>query len=181
MTPAEILAARARDLARAPAAADAGGTWLEVVTFSTARERYALETSAVREVARPGDVAPVPGAPDFVTGMINLRGEILPAVDLRRFLGIPSTAAPAGARAVIAGTDRAEFGILADDVGEVARIRKEDLRDPPASPGGVRRELVHGLTADAVVVLNARALLDDARLVAGGDAGVETSGGGHNG
>src|SRR5258708_884019 len=72
-----ILEERARLLGRVPPAADARGEVLQVVTFTLGDERYAIETSHVREVVRPGEgYAPLPGAPAFVFGALNLRGEV---------------------------------------------------------------------------------------------------------
>src|SRR6185312_5009031 len=84
-----ILEERARLLARIPPAPPAVGESLQVVVFRLGDERYALETQYVREVVRLSDYAPLPGAPAFVLGILNLRGEILSVLDLRPFCGVP--------------------------------------------------------------------------------------------
>jgi hypothetical protein len=82
-----VLEERARALARVPPAEYAGAV-LEVVTFDLAGERYALETRHVRAVVRLGEHTPVPGAPDFLVGVLNLRGEVLAVMDLGKVLGL---------------------------------------------------------------------------------------------
>src|SRR5947209_17100846 len=72
-----VMEERARTLARIPPRAPHATEVLEVVTFGLADERYAVETRHVREVVRPAEFTPVPGAPDFLVGLVNLRGDIL--------------------------------------------------------------------------------------------------------
>ena len=84
-----ILEERARAVARVPAAAPAVGALVEIIRFALGEERYAVETNCVREILRFKAATPLPGTPDFLVGVTNLRGQILAVFDLRRFLGIP--------------------------------------------------------------------------------------------
>ena len=106
---------RARRLARPAAEVRGSGDTLEIVVFGLASERYAVENRYVREVVRLADLAPVPGAPEFMAGVTNLRGEILAVVDLRRFFGVPARGITDTSRVVVLGADEAEFGVLAGD------------------------------------------------------------------
>ena len=85
-----VLDERARALARVPPAAAEASQILEIATFALANENYGVETRYVREVVRLSDYTPLPGAPAFLVGVLNLRGEILALIDLRTFFGVPA-------------------------------------------------------------------------------------------
>src|SRR3546814_5572112 len=85
----QILDARAHALARTPTEEQPAGESIEAITFALANERYAVETRYVREVTRFADFTTVPGAPNSVVGVTNLRGGVLVVFDLRKILGIP--------------------------------------------------------------------------------------------
>ncbi|MEK7474557.1 MAG: chemotaxis protein CheW [Candidatus Coatesbacteria bacterium] len=161
----EIMEERARRLARPAAEVRGSGDTLEIVVFGLASERYAVENRYVREVVRLADLAPVPGAPEFMAGVTNLRGEILAVVDLRRFFGVPARGITDTSRVVVLGADEAEFGVLADAVGEVVSVRPEEILDPLAPAGGVGGEYLRGVTKDGLIVLDGAALLASPRLV----------------
>jgi purine-binding chemotaxis protein CheW len=161
-----LLEARARQLAR-PLAEPAGpGAVTEVIVFSLARERYALDAALVREIVRFADFTPVPGAADFLVGVTNLRGEILPVFDLHRFFDLPSRGLTDQSRVVVLGHDRRELGVLADETHEVVSVRADEVRAPAPSigAGSAGREYIRGFTADALVVLDGERLLRDPRL-----------------
>ncbi|MBC7818113.1 MAG: purine-binding chemotaxis protein CheW [Planctomycetaceae bacterium] len=109
----EIMDARARALARVQQAELDVGEVLEVATFALADERYAIETRFVSEVIRLADCTRVPGTPDFLLGVMNLRGEILSVIDLRKFLDLPARELSDQSRVVVLGGERPEFGVLA--------------------------------------------------------------------
>ena len=134
------------------------------MTFPMGNERFAIETQYVREVIRVGDITPLPGAPEFVEGLTNLRGEVLAVMDLRKLFNIASPA-DRQAELVVLGTDRPDFGFLADDVDEVITIRVLEVLDPPGSVSGRCLKYLHGVTASAILVLNGDALLSDDQLI----------------
>lgn len=159
----EILEERARALARVPteAAADADG--IEVVVFTLAGESYALETGFVREVAVLPPPALLPGAPEFIAGVVSLRGQVLAVVDLRRLFGLPVVESTVRPRLLVLGEGQPEFGILAESVSEVVRLPRARLLEP-AAPAGLTPEHVRGVTEQALIVLDGAALLHDGRL-----------------
>jgi purine-binding chemotaxis protein CheW len=159
-----VMEERARTLARVPPRPPHAAEVLEIVTFALAGERYAVETRHVREVVRPAALTPVPGAPDFLVGLHNLRGDILAVFDLRRFFGVADREATDLSRVIVLGGERAEFGALADAVHEVTTLRIDEVHEPPASVGGAGRGYLRGVTAGALVVLDGAALLRDGRL-----------------
>jgi purine-binding chemotaxis protein CheW len=159
-----VLEERARALARVPTEALRGAEVLEVVEFGLAGERYAIETRYVRAVVRSAGCVPVPGAPDFLAGLLNLHGEPLAVVDLLRFFGVSGGLPGTAACVVVLGCERAEFAVLADAVDEVQRLPLDEVLAPPDSTTGTGRECLRGVTANALVVLDGARLLQDSRL-----------------
>jgi purine-binding chemotaxis protein CheW len=159
-----VMDERARALARPLETGPAAGETLDLVTFALASERYALEARHVREVVRLVDYTPVPSAPEFLLGVTNVRGEILAVMDLRKFFDVPHKGLTDLSRVLVLGHERAEFGVLADAVFEVAKARLDEILEPPASVAGIGREYLRGVTAEALVVLDGAVLLEDAHL-----------------
>ena len=159
-----VMDERARALASPPAQTGSADQSLEVVTFMLAEERYGIETSHVREVVRLADYTPLPGTPDFLVGVTNLRGEILADVDLRKFLGVPGAGLTDLSRLIVLGSDRAEFGLLADTWVGVVRLRADEVLEPPEAVAAVGRKYLRGVTKEGLVLLDGAVLLKDDRL-----------------
>jgi purine-binding chemotaxis protein CheW len=157
-----VMEERARELARVPARPPQADEVLQVVVFALGGERYALETRHVREVVRFTDLTPVPGAPDFMAGLLNLRGDILAVFDLRRSFAIADQERTERSRVIVLGGDRAEFGVLADAVHEVIVLRIDEVYEAPAA--GAARDYLRGVTAGGLLVLDGAVLLNDRRL-----------------
>jgi purine-binding chemotaxis protein CheW len=159
-----VLEERAHALAQVPVQAPPASEVLEIAVFTLANERYGIETRHVHEVLRFSEYTPVPGAPDFLIGVFNLRGEILAAIDLRKFFGVADRGVTDLSRVLVLGGERAEFGVLADTAHEVRTVRTDEVLEPPASVAGVGREYLRGVTKAALIVLDGAVLLQDARL-----------------
>ena len=155
---------RARALAQVPERAPDTKEILEVMTARLANERIAIETRFVREVYRPGEITPVPGSPPFLVGVTNLRGEVLAVMDLREFFGLPAAETAERPQMVVVGLDRPEFGLVVDEIYEVAKLRIGEVLEPPGSVAGLSRDCLRGVTADALLVLDGHMLLTDRRL-----------------
>jgi purine-binding chemotaxis protein CheW len=162
-----IMDDRARALARVPTPSRAEGDTIEVLTFALAKERYAIESNYVREVIPLTDFTSVPGSPDFIVGVTNLRGEILPIIDLRKFFAVPGKGLTDLSRVLVLGKPGVDFGVLADETYEVVHLLAAELLDPPGTVAGVGREYLRGVTKDALIVLDGSVLLKDPRLFAG--------------
>lgn len=160
----QILRERAVALAREPEQPRQQSELIEALTFRLAGEVYAIETKYVREVIGKSDVTPVPGTPAFLTGVTNLRGEILAVMNLAGFLS-GETQDARSPWLLVLGTDRSEFGAAADDVSEVVTFRSDEILECAGSAVGVADAAwVRGVTDSAVVVLDGRAILNDERL-----------------
>ena len=159
-----VMEERARALARVPPRVPDATEVLEVVTFTLANERYALQTRYIREVVRFNDFTPVPGAPDFLVGLLNLRGEILAVFDLCQFFGVAQQGRSDLSRVIVVGTERAEFGVLASAVEVVTTVRTDEVYAPTGAAAGIGREYLRGVTEDARILLDGTALLQASQL-----------------
>lgn len=103
----------------------------QLVVFELANEAYGIDINRVQSIIRMQEITVVPGAPRFIEGIINLRGSIVPVVDLRRRFGLP--AAPEGLEAVIVivELDGMEVGMIVDKVTDVTKVAEEAI-DPPS-------------------------------------------------
>jgi purine-binding chemotaxis protein CheW len=135
---------------------------LEVVTFSLSGERYAVETYAIREIVPLAGFTPVAGGPRHLFGVVNLRSDVLAVFDLRPLLGLGQRRISDLFRVIVMGTERAEFGVLADAADEVVTFAASTLFDPLAL--AERHRFVRGVASDALVVLDGRLMLNDARF-----------------
>lgn len=160
---AEILERRARALAQSQQKEDSIQR-LRVLTFRVGAEWYAIETTHVRGVMRLSELTPLPDAPPHVVGITILRGEILPLFDLRQLLGRGSQALTDLSRVVIVGGDQLELGLIADEASEIIDLPLQNILAPSASITGANREIVHGITEQAMTVLAAAPLCRDSRF-----------------
>jgi purine-binding chemotaxis protein CheW len=162
-----VLAERARLLARVPRQAPQAAEVLEVLIFSLGAERYAVETWFVRKVERYEECAPVPGTPEYLAGVVNLRGDILAVFDPSKFFHVPGarSVSDGNARVIVMGRDLPELGLVVDAVHEVATVRVDEVLEAPASVTGASRDFINGVTRDALIVIDGHALLHDDRLV----------------
>ncbi|MEJ5365773.1 MAG: chemotaxis protein CheW [Desulfosoma sp.] len=142
-----------------------GGT--EVVVFHLCGERYAVESAVVREIRRLDGVTSLPGVPDFVMGIMNVRGEILPVLDLGTLLGLPSVPFDEEARVVVLSGAGMTFGIAAHGLKGTERLSLQGLQAAPVSGNGLAQGVVRGVTSDRLIVLDGKALLTDKGLVVG--------------
>lgn len=170
-----ILEERARILARPPPVEVRAADQLEVLIFALSGETHALETRLVREVGRLIDFTAVPGAPPVLLGVTNLRGEILPIFDLRRLIGIAPKGLTDASRLIVLGEEREELGLLADEVREVRTLGRDEVLDPPDALAGAGRNVLLGVTAEGVIVLDGAGLLADERLFVNQAAGPGVS------
>ena len=159
-----ILEERARALARPSTAEARPGDRFELLLFSLAGETYALETRTIREVTRFTDFTAVPGASEFLLGVTNLRGELLPVFDLLRLIGLSSKGLTDLSRLIVLGEGREEIGILADAARGVETIARDEVLRPPEALARMGANLLIGVTMDAVSVLDGAGLLRDPRL-----------------
>lgn len=144
---------RAQQLAREPPA-NAPQDQLEILVFQLAAETYAVETRFVREVHPLRDLTPIPCTPPFVLGIINLRGELCPVIDLKRLFGLPERSLSNVTRAVIVRDESMELAIVADTIIGVRSANRTDLLQTPTAFSGIDAAFIHGITPDHIVILD---------------------------
>jgi purine-binding chemotaxis protein CheW len=128
--------------------APASDTILHFVVFRLGDEEFGLPIGAVDEVARiPAQVTRVPKMPDFLEGVVNLRGEVLPVVDQRRRFNMPKLAGDGGQRLIVVRAERHRAGLIVDRVSEVVRTEANAIEPPPDLAGEGAR-LVNGVIND---------------------------------
>lgn len=160
-----ILNARAKALAREPDSDSAAAQTVEVIEFTLAYERYAVDSSFVREVCPLTDLTPLPCTPAFVLGIVNVRGEIVSIIDLRKFFDLPEKGLTELNKAVILHSDAMTFGILADLVVGAHELAVAEIRPPLPTHTGMREEYLVGVTKDRIAVLDAAKLLSDKKMI----------------
>ncbi len=104
---------------------------LQWVTFKLAGETYGVNVMQVQEVLRYTEIAPVPGAPDYVMGIVNLRGNVVTVIDARFRFGLPPGEITDNTRIVILEADSHVVGILVDSVAEVVYLRLSEIETAP--------------------------------------------------
>ncbi len=103
---------------------------LQVVGFRIGRETFGLPISIVREIVRVPEITSVPNAPDYIEGVINLRGRIIPVVDLRKRFGQKSVEANKKNRIVVVELGPRAFGLIVNSASEVLRIPPSEIEEP---------------------------------------------------
>ena len=114
-------------------------------TFRVADHLLGLDIAVVQEVLRHQEITRLPLAAPAVRGIMNLRGRIVPAVDLRRCLSLPSAEGLSAATIVVRGREDAAASLLVDEIGDVIQVAESTFEQTPDTVGGVARDLIHGV------------------------------------
>src|SRR5215831_1044102 len=117
---------------------------LQVVSFKIGDEEFGLDILRVQEIIRIQELTRVPNSPNFVDGVINLRGKVIPVVALRKRFGLEQIPHDKQTRIVVVEVNGTVLGFIVDSVSEVLRIPAETV-EPPPRLGKVEREYVSGV------------------------------------
>ncbi|HJX68320.1 MAG TPA: chemotaxis protein CheW [Candidatus Limnocylindrales bacterium] len=118
---------------------------LQIVVCELADEHYGLDIARVFEIIRHQPITPVPRAPSFVKGVINLRGRIIPVVDLRARFGMPEVEPTKETRIVVAESPSTRVGLIVDGVSEVLLVPADAIEQTPAVASGADGEYLRGI------------------------------------
>ncbi|MDD5723019.1 MAG: chemotaxis protein CheW [Syntrophales bacterium] len=160
----KVLRSRARLLGRTPGA-ESVGERIPVMEFSLARERYAAEIQYVREVHPMRSFCRLPCTPPFIVGIINIRGQILSVVDIKRLFGLPEKGITNLDKVLVTQSGTNIFGILVDAVAGMREVAIRDLHPPLSTLSGLQKEYIRGITRERLIVLHMENMLSDKRLV----------------
>ncbi|MFA6033314.1 MAG: chemotaxis protein CheW [Myxococcota bacterium] len=163
----KILSERARRLAEAvdESGAVASDKNIDVIEFILGREKYAIETSNLREVCPLSNLTPVPCTPAFVLGIINFRGQMVSIIDLGKFFDMPDHSLSDRNKVIIIHSKGVEVGIISDQVVGVRSIVEKDFQQQLPTMTGVRERYLKGVTRDQMVVLDVDKLLADKTII----------------
>ena len=118
---------------------------LQLVTFSIGEEEFGVDILKVQEIIRTMEITRVPRAADFVEGVINLRGKVIPIIDLRRRFGFSSKEHDKHTRIIVIEINNMIVGFVVDSVSEVLRIPAATVEPPPPVVAGVESEYINGV------------------------------------
>ena len=167
----QILRTRAQTLARPAARASDVENVLELLEFRLAQECYAVETRFVREVYPLKDLTPLPGTPPFVLGIVNLRGHILPVLDIKKFFDLPEQGLTDLHSVIVIRGHGLELGLLADVIVGVRSISMECLQPSLPTLIGIRGDYLKGVTVERLVLLDLDYILSDPKIIVHEEAG----------
>jgi purine-binding chemotaxis protein CheW len=160
-----ILKNRAIAMAQEPGQKRAVSATIGVITFTLAAETYAIESDFVREVYLLRDFTPLPGVPPYIFGIINVRGQILPVVDLKKFFNLPEKGLGELNKVIILRNSQMEFGILADVVEGTQTVALEDILAAPPTITGIGEKYLKGITKEHIIILEAENILNDKKII----------------
>jgi purine-binding chemotaxis protein CheW len=162
----KILRERARLLAGCgKAEAASPHRFLEIVEFVLGPEHYGIESNHIREIHPLSEFTPLPCTPAFVLGLVNVRGQILSIVNVKKLFDLPEKGLTDLYKIIIIRADHMELGILADTVLGVRSIPLEELQPALPTFTGIREEYLKGITKDPLVLLDVEKILSDERIL----------------
>ncbi|HRP01623.1 MAG TPA: chemotaxis protein CheW [Candidatus Kapabacteria bacterium] len=143
---------------------DAQTNVLELVGFTIANEFFALEINCIREIIKVNDITRVPNTPSYIKGVINLRGKVIPIIDMRHKLNLPPIDYDKNTRIIILEFNNMIVGIIVDSVREVLRLDATVTEPPPVLTKGVTSDYISaiGKMDDKIInILNLTYLLNN--------------------
>ncbi len=141
---------------------------IQVVTFFIAEEEFAVEILDVHEIIRLIQITPVPNVAEFLEGVINLRGKVIPVINLRKRFDLPRIANSGKTRIIVMELRQKIMGFLVDEVSEVLSISKHIIEETPPIVAGVDAEYIRGVANmqnGLLIILELEALLEVSPLV----------------
>jgi purine-binding chemotaxis protein CheW len=138
----------------------------QVVSFKLGSEAYGVDIAQVQEINRMVSITHVPRAPQFMEGVINLRGQLIPIIDLRARFGMPRAEHTKNTRIVVTEIGTKRVGMVVDSVSEVLRLPVDQIEEAPDMISGVDTEYIRGVgkIEDRLIIL-----LDLAKIITGSE------------
>lgn len=137
---------------------------IQWVTFRLESEKYGIKVMQVQEVLRMTEIAPVPGAPHYVIGIINLRGNVVTVIDTRKRFGLPEVEADDETRIVIVEAENNVVGILVDSVAEVVDLKMGEIETAPNVGNDESSKYIQGVSSrddELLILVDVNKLLSD--------------------
>jgi purine-binding chemotaxis protein CheW len=137
----------------------------QIVAFSLGQETYGVDIASVREIIPIQKIVPVPRAPQFVEGIINLRGRVIPVLDLRKQFGFEEKKGDPNQRIVLVEAGQESIGVIVDSVSSVLRIAEDSIEPAAAVVVGDEIEYIQGIAkvgTELIVLLDLTRIISDA-------------------
>ena len=115
---------------------------LQLVSFNIGQEEFGLSIQSIQEINRMVEITRVPNSPEFVSGVINLRGKVIPIINLRKRFGFPPKESDRNTRIIVVELGEMVVGFIVDAVSEVLRIPKNITEPPPSIIAGIGSEYI---------------------------------------
>jgi len=136
----------------------------QVVVFDLDQQVYGVPIDAVLEIIRMEKITPIPQSPDFIEGIIEIRGKVIPVMDLRKRFGLQVAEHTQSTRIIIVDMDSNSMGIIVDSVAEVLQISSGNVEPPPSVIGSVDQSFIQGvalLEKRMIILLDLAKVLQD--------------------
>ena len=124
---------------------DMKNNMLQLVSFKLKEEEFGVDILQVREIIRVQQVTNFPNAPEFVEGVINLRGRVIPIVDLRKRFGLEKKEHSKSTRIIVVKVDEVTIGLIVDEVSEILRLPEDRVEPPPPIVAGIEADYIKGV------------------------------------
>lgn len=161
----EILEQRAAELAKEESADAGRKNFIEVVEFLLANEKYGIETSFVEEVHQLKELTFIPCTSPIILGVINIRGQIISIVDIKKFFELPEKGLTDLNRVIIIQNEEMQFGLLADSILGVSQIAVDELQSELPTLKGIGKDFFKGLSKQNTIILDAENILSNKYLL----------------
>lgn len=141
---------------------------VQMVAFKLENEEFAVDIHQVREVLKMTQVTPLPQSAHYIEGVINLRGEVIPVVDLRKRFELPAGERSEQTRIIIVEIQDSNVGLIVDSVTEVLRFSSSAIQLPPARVAGTRTDLIKGVgkvEERLLIILNLERILTTEEII----------------
>ena len=138
------------------------GNEIQLVVFKLGREEYGVSILQVQEIKRITEITRVPHSPDYIKGVMNLRGSVLPVIDLKKRLNLPPQDYTDDTRIIIIKVEDVTVGMIVDAVSEVTTIDQSSIEPPQAVVGGIAADYLSGvgkLDNRLLILLNTDAII----------------------
>ncbi|MFC4775373.1 chemotaxis protein CheW [Paenibacillus sp. GCM10023252] len=145
------------------------GEELKVIVFALLNEEYGIEVDKVRTIERLSAITRVPKTPSFVKGVINLRGVVVPVIDLRGRFGLQEQAVTENSRIIVVAVQDLEVGFIVDSANDVIDIDTDTIDSPPEIVGGVKAKYLRGIAklgeGRLLIMLNLAEVLNKSEII----------------
>ena len=160
MTKIETILKKRADILKMPVHEDIkSGEQINGLEFLLSEEKYAIDSVYVSEVIYINELTPLPCTPDFIVGIINVRGKILSIVDIKKFFNLPDAGITNLNKVIVVNYNGIELGILADEILGSSNIQLDKLQNKVTTITEVSQNFIIGITKTRLIVLDIKELL----------------------